>query len=1250
MFNKKILKRMKKTAIACIMATALTATSICTDGFCSAVHEMMNVEAATTTSDGFVIENGVLTAYTGAGGAIVIPSSVTEIGAKVFNENQTITSVTFAGSVTKIGEMAFRECDALTSVQLPDSLKTIDFGAFNSCVALKSIVLPDGVETIGAAAFGACVELESLNIPASLKSVGYRPFHNTSWQYKQILQSKQAGNNGLIWANGILIDGSGAEGKVNIPSDIHTIAGGAFGNSKITEVNIPNTVTMIDESSFQMCNYLTNVVIPSSITEIKENSFSHCPSLRTVTIPKSVTKISSIAFWNSPEVVISGYVGSTAETFANSQGIPFSDITTTPTPTPDPTATPTPKPTATPTPKPTATPTPKPTATPTPKPTATPTPKPTATPTPKPTATPTPKPTATPTPKPTATPTPKPTATATPTPTATPVPQYTITFNGMGGTVSTSTKQVTQGEKYGTLPTPEKTGYDFFAWCVNANGGTVITSDTYVNLSSNQTLYAVWKPKQYTVTLDPQEGTVSHNTMTVSYERAYSTLPIPVKENANFVGWYTADNQLVTNETYCKTAADHILHAVWETTYRAASLEQLTYQFGNHSAAFSYPSEYKIPLERYQYIYGDTILAKSLYTSRGNWGGNCFGISSTSTMFHTESIADARYTDFNAAARGLVDLSVSNISQKLQLTLTQMIEAMQIAQYDTEVQRSISNNYNCLDDLCKKVQASQNANGQPILICLYGPEGGHAVIGYKIEASKLYIYDPNYPEKTRSIELTQSAQGEYVSWYYYLNDAYEWKSGKEGCGISYVPFEVYKQVWEQRSTNRYASTNMLTMSIENAAIYDVEGNEVAKIEDGDLQTQNNEIYQVRTMELDENAEQEVAIYLPTDVYIIENTDRQEKEFSADMTHVNQGVSVTTEASKVTFAVNDQERINSVICNAGEGQSYSLSLQSTFEDDKKNVKINGTGTSAGEVGISQSLGNVGLTNCDMANVSIDGENVESYLISTGCSQGGTITLQGNETISSGNYFVVKGDSATYIMTPEDGYVLSDVLVDGVSVGAVPTYCFENVTEEHKIVAVFAKFDASAITVDSVDAQAHTGQNITPAITVRMGDTVLKENIDYGVVYSNNKNVGTAKAIIIGLGSYKGLEKTVNFAITASKGESYTIGGMKYQVTDAKKKEVMFVAPVSKKKTSVTIPKTVKIGSVTYKVIKIATKAFNGCSKLKKITVKSTYLTSVGSNAFKGIYKKAVIKVPASKLTKYKKLMKNKGQKKTVTIKK
>ncbi|MDE6433646.1 MAG: leucine-rich repeat domain-containing protein [Lachnospiraceae bacterium] len=67
-------------------------------------------------------------------------------------------------------------------------------------------------------------------------------------------------------------------------------------------------------------------------------------------------------------------------------------------------------------------------------------------------------------------------------------------------------------------------------------------------------------------------------------------------------------------------------------------------------------------------------------------------------------------------------------------------------------------------------------------------------------------------------------------------------------------------------------------------------------------------------------------------------------------------------------------------------------------------------------------------------------------------------------------------------------------------------------------------------------------------------------------------------------------------------------------------------------------------------KLGKKAFYGCNKLKTITVKSTKVSSVGSNAFKNIHKKAVIKVPKKQYNKYKKLFKGKGQKKTVKIKK
>jgi hypothetical protein len=107
--------------------------------------------------------------------------------------------------------------------------------------------------------------------------------------------------------------------------------------------------------------------------------------------------------------------------------------------------------------------------------------------------------------------------------------------------------------------------------------------------------------------------------------------------------------------------------------------------------------------------------------------------------------------------------------------------------------------------------------------------------------------------------------------------------------------------------------------------------------------------------------------------------------------------------------------------------------------------------------------------------------------------------------------------------------------------------------------------------------------------------------------------------------------------------------------------------------VTIPATVSINGTSYKVTAIAKNAFAGCtklkevtigknvttigknafsgaSKLKTITIKSKVLTKVGANALKGISSKATIKVPASKVKAYKKLLTGKGQGKNVTIKK
>lgn len=144
------------------------------------------------------------------------------------------------------------------------------------------------------------------------------------------------------------------------------------------------------------------------------------------------------------------------------------------------------------------------------------------------------------------------------------------------------------------------------------------------------------------------------------------------------------------------------------------------------------------------------------------------------------------------------------------------------------------------------------------------------------------------------------------------------------------------------------------------------------------------------------------------------------------------------------------------------------------------------------------------------------------------------------------------------------------------------------------------------------------------------------------------------------------------------ETYVQGKTKYKVTNANTDgsgTVTVTGTTSKKITSVSIGSTVTVNGVTLKVTKIASNAYKGCTKLKKvtiganvssigskafygcknlksITIKTTKLTKkkVGNRAFKGINAKATIKVPKSKLKSYKSILKAKGVGSKAKIKK
>lgn len=151
---------------------------------------------------------------------------------------------------------------------------------------------------------------------------------------------------------------------------------------------------------------------------------------------------------------------------------------------------------------------------------------------------------------------------------------------------------------------------------------------------------------------------------------------------------------------------------------------------------------------------------------------------------------------------------------------------------------------------------------------------------------------------------------------------------------------------------------------------------------------------------------------------------------------------------------------------------------------------------------------------------------------------------------------------------------------------------------------------------------------------------------------------------------------NGGSTAVKvGKKATVSGSQYKVTAVKGTRTVQFTKGKKNAKSIVVPSTVKISGKNYKVTTIAKNAFKGnkklakvtigknvnkigvsafqnCSKLKSIIIKSTRLTAkkVGKNAFKGINKKATFKVPKSKVKAYKKIVKAKGAGKNVKVKK
>lgn len=180
------------------------------------------------------------------------------------------------------------------------------FGANKKSQTIKSIMIPEFVSVIGVSPFAACSELTEIIVDDN----------NLNFSSSEgILYNKDKST--LRYCPPGL-------SKVAIPSSVTSIEEYAFDNcQKLLSVVIPESVTNISDRAFKDCQKLTQVIIPKGVASIGTGCFFCCWSLNSVTFESATTTIKDDPATVYDKAIITGFKGSTAESYAKKYGRTF---------------------------------------------------------------------------------------------------------------------------------------------------------------------------------------------------------------------------------------------------------------------------------------------------------------------------------------------------------------------------------------------------------------------------------------------------------------------------------------------------------------------------------------------------------------------------------------------------------------------------------------------------------------------------------------------------------------------------------------------------------------------------------------------------------------------------------------------------------------------------------------------------------------------------------------------------------------
>lgn len=223
---------------------------------------------------------------------IEIPDGVSAVGDSIFEGCSSLTNVVIGLYLTSISYGMFRDCQALTNVVIPENVTSIQGCAFYGCNSLAELILPRHVASIGDYAFYGCSDLTNVTIPDSVTSIGQNAFYGcndslfdtSTISGIQLLDGWVIGNTGALYG---AVDLSGTRGVCDRAF---------YGCNELTSIILPSSIACIGHRMFYNCTALVSVTLPDSVTSIKYYAFENCIKLKSIVIPESVGEIESRAF------------------------------------------------------------------------------------------------------------------------------------------------------------------------------------------------------------------------------------------------------------------------------------------------------------------------------------------------------------------------------------------------------------------------------------------------------------------------------------------------------------------------------------------------------------------------------------------------------------------------------------------------------------------------------------------------------------------------------------------------------------------------------------------------------------------------------------------------------------------------------------------------------------------------------------------------------------------------------------------